>query len=155
MIDGVITKPLVRFPDERGFFEEIIRASDHFFSEGFGQLSRSLMHPGVVKAWHIHKTQIDWWYVVNGKIKVVLYDLRASSATHKELDEFILGDGGQDMIVKIPSGVAHGLKVLAGPADLIYVTSGVYNKEEEGRLPHDDPTIGYDWVGGIPISNKN
>lgn len=155
MIDGIQTKNLIRLPDERGFFEELIRASDPIFSEGFGQLSRSSMVTGVVKAWHVHKSQIDWWYIVKGTIKVALYDNRSSSATHKELNEYTLGDGGQDIILKIPAGVAHGLKVVQGPAELVYVTSGIYSKDEEGRIPHDDALIGYDWVEGMSITNKN
>ena len=155
MIDGVLTKDLIRHPDERGFFEELIRVTDPFFSEGFGQLSRSSMVQGVVKAWHVHKTQIDWWYVVQGTIKAVLYDHRVQSATYRELQEFILGTEGRDSIVKIPAGVAHGLKVLNGPAQLVYVTSSIYTPDEEGRIPYDDPAIGYDWVQGMEITNKN
>jgi len=155
MIAGVATKPLVRYPDERCFFEELIRVLDPFFSEGFGQLSRSSMVTGVVKAWHIHKTQVDWWHIITGTIKVALYDARPESGTYKELNEFILGDGGSDVVLKIPAGVAHGLKVMKGPAELVYVTSGMYTMDEEGRIPYDDPTIGYDWVQGMPITNKN
>lgn len=156
MITGVMIKELVRHPDERGFFEEMIRKSDDFFSEGFGQVSHSHMIAGVVKAWHIHKTQIDWWYVVRGKIKVALYDSREASVTHKELNEFTFDDTEQfNKIIKIPAGVAHGLKVIEGPADLVYITSAMYNKDEEGRIPYNSPTIGYDWVQGMPITNKN
>ncbi len=155
MISGVATKDLIRHPDERGFFEELIRNSDPFFSEGFGQLSRSSMVEGVVKAWHIHKTQIDWWYVVSGLVKVALFDTREESTSRKELMEFLLGEGGRDVILKIPAGVAHGLKVLKGPAELIYVTSGVYTKDEEGRIVYNDGSIAYDWVQGTPITNKN
>lgn len=155
MIQGVQTKPLVRHPDERGFFEELIRVTDDFFHEGFGQLSRSRMHEGVVKAWHVHKTQIDWWYAANGTLKVALYDTREGSPTKGELQEFVIGDGGEPSIIKIPPGVAHGCKVLTGPADLVYVTSSVYTKDEEGRIPYDDPSIGYDWVQGKEITNKN
>ena len=157
LIDGVAVKELVRHPDERGFFEEILRGSDAFFAEGFGQLSHSFMHEGVVKAWHVHATQVDWWYVVRGTVKVALYDKRQTSKTYKELNEFILGDEAvKPLVLKIPAGVAHGLKVLKGPTDLIYVTSGEYNKEkEEGRIPYDDPSIGYDWVQGREITNKN
>ena len=149
MIDGVLVKKLVRHPDERGFLEEIIAIHDPFFTEGFGQLTRTRIELGVVKAWHIHKTQIDWWYVINGTINAVLFDRRK-----KEINEFIMGDGVEDIVLKIPAGVAHGLKVIKGPVDFIYVTSVVYNKEEEGRIPHDDPSIGYDWIQGIPITNK-
>lgn len=155
MIDGVMIKELVRHPDERGFFEEMIRKTDAFFSEGFGQASHSFMHTGVVKAWHIHKTQIDWWYVVSGVIKTALFDLRENSKTYRVLMEIVLGGPQAGKIIKIPPGVAHGLKVLEGPVDLVYVTSGEYLKEEEGRIAHDDADIGYDWVQGIPITNKN
>lgn len=156
MIDGVKVKDLVRHPDERGFFEEMIRMSDEFFAEGFGQVSHSHMVTGVVKAWHIHKTQVDWWYVVRGMIKVALCDMRQSSKTYKALDEFTIGGSdGKNKIIKIPAGVAHGLKVIEGPADLVYVTSGIYNKDEEGRIPYDDPSIVYDWVQGMPITNTN
>jgi dTDP-4-dehydrorhamnose 3,5-epimerase len=155
MIDGVMVKQLVRHPDERGYFEELIRNTDGFFSEGFGQLSHSFMVAGVVKAWHVHKTQIDWWFCTTGKIKMAIYDLRESSTTYKELNEFFLGDYPNNIIVKIPAGVAHGLKVLKGPADLVYVTSGVYSKDEEGRIPYNDQDIGYDWAQGMPITNKN
>ena len=155
LIDGVIKKELVRHKDERGFFEEIIRVSDDFFKEGFGQLSHSYMYGGTIKAWHIHKTQVDWWYVVKGLVKVALYDGRANSPTYKQVEEFTLGEGGQDIVLKIPTQVAHGLKVLKGPAEFIYVTSGTYSKEEEGRIAYDDAKIGYDWVQGVEITNKN
>lgn len=156
MIHGVKTKELVRHPDERGFFEEIIRKTDDFFTEGFAQISHSYMHQGVVKAWHIHKTQIDWWYVVRGTIKAVLFDARKDASTYKETNEFLLNvQGKPNIVLKIPFGVAHGLKVIQGPADLVYVTSGIYTKEEEGRISYTDSDIGYDWVDTIPITNKN
>jgi dTDP-4-dehydrorhamnose 3,5-epimerase len=153
MIVGVMTKNLNRHPDERGYFEEVIRKTDSFFSEGFAQLSRSHMVDGVVKAWHIHKTQIDWWYVATGTLKAVLYDARPDSQTYQKCEEYLLGENASAIILKIPAGVAHGLKVIQGPADLVYVTSGIYNTEEEGRIPYDDATIGYDWVQGRPITN--
>ena len=68
MIEGVVLKTLVTHTDERGFFREIIRSTDDFFKEGFGQWSHSLMYPGVTKAWHIHEKQTDWWYVMDGTL---------------------------------------------------------------------------------------
>lgn len=150
-IDGALTKKLLRHKDERGFFEEIIRVTDPFFSEGFGQLSHSVMLPGVVKAWHVHKTQVDWWYMVKGTVKAVLYDARKASPTYKMLQEFTLGHHGENIVLKIPPGVAHGCKVLGDSAELVYVTSGIYNPDEEGRIAYDDAEIGYDWLKGPEI----
>jgi dTDP-4-dehydrorhamnose 3,5-epimerase len=145
LIEGVIIKKLIRHQDERGFFEEVIRVTDDFFKEGFGQWSYSTMHQGVIKAWHIHKTQTDWWYVGEGTLIAALYDLRKGSSSYRKLNQFKLGQKGEDIVLKIPYGVAHGCKVLSKEAKLFYITSKVYNPNEEGRIPHDDSEIGFDW----------
>lgn len=152
MIDGVSVKKLIKHTDERGFFEELIRVNDDFFKEGFGQLSHSFMYPGVIKAWHLHNTQIDWWFVARGTLKVALYDNRKDSSTYKVILEKLMGKNGENVILKIPAGVAHGCKVLGEEsAELFYVTSKIYNSEEEGRLAHNDSSIGYDWFKDAPI----
>lgn len=151
MIEGVAIKKLIRHKDERGFFEEIIRIDDPFFQEGFGQLSHSIMYPNVIKAWHVHKTQVDWWYITKGTVKAVIYDARKDSPTYRQLQEFIIGEFGEDIVIKIPPGVAHGCKVLGDTAELVYVTSGVYSADEEGRIAYDDSEIGYDWLKGPEI----
>jgi len=130
MIEGVVTKELVTHSDERGFFREIIRVTDDFFSEGFGQWSHSLVHDGVAKAWHLHKLQTDWLYVVSGSMKVGLHDVRPESSTHGVTMELLVGDTYQAQVVKIPPGVAHGYKVLNGPANVIYITSRVYDPSD-------------------------
>ena len=146
MIDGVIIKTLITHTDERGFFREIIRCNDDFFSEGFGQWSVSRMYTGVIKAWHIHQKQIDWWYVSDGVLKVVLYDTRKSSPTYKETMELLMGDNQPSQVLKIPTGVAHGCKCISGPSNLFYITSNVYDPKDEGRIPYNDSEIGYDWL---------
>jgi dTDP-4-dehydrorhamnose 3,5-epimerase len=151
LIHDVSIKELVRHKDERGYFEEIIRVNDDFFKEGFAQLSHSVMYPGVIKAWHIHKTQIDWWYIDHGTLKVALYDKRDDSPTRGVLNEFYLGENGDNLVLRIPPGVAHGCRVMGDTAELVYITSGVYNPDEEGRIAHDDQEIGYDWLKMPPI----
>lgn len=151
MIEGVVFKELFTYPDERGFFREIIRATDDFFKEGFGQFSHSLVYSGVAKAWHIHKRQVDWWYVATGVLKVVLYDGREDSSTHGEILEFLMGDNQPGRVLRVPPGVAHGCKAISGPVHLFYVTSQTYDPSDEGRIPHDDPIIGYDWTGGPAV----
>jgi dTDP-4-dehydrorhamnose 3,5-epimerase len=143
MIEGVEIKQLVTHADERGFFREIIRETDGFFTH-FGQWSHSLMYPGAAKAWHIHQQQTDWWYVI-GALKVALHDLREGSPTRGETMTFMMGDSQGATCVKIPPGVAHGCRAL-DTTHLLYVTSNVYNPEDEGRIPHDDPAIGFDWT---------
>lgn len=147
----MVLKELVTHPDERGFFREILRSTDDFFQEGFGQWSHSLMLDGVVKAWHLHKIQTDYFYVANGVMRVGLYDTRRDSPTYKKTMTFLMGDHEPPVVVKIPPGVAHGCKTIQGPVHLIYLTSHIYNPNDELRIPHDDPEIGFDWLAGPEI----
>jgi len=151
MIKDVIVKKLKTHSDDRGFFRELIRVSDDFFSEGFGQWSHSLMFDGVIKAWHFHRIQTDWWYVVSGVLRVGLCDMRPNSPTFKSVMDFLMGDLQVAQVLKIPPGVAHGCKTVQGPVNLFYVTSHVYNPDDEIRLPFNDPEIGFDWLKGPTI----
>jgi len=151
MIDGVQLKQLTTHTDERGFFREVLRATDSIMLDGFAQLSQAKMDNDVIKAWHIHRFQTDLWLVPLGKIKAVLCDMRHTSwpvlpnelIEQCEFVEYLMGDDCQPFVLRIPPGVAHGLKVLQGPAYLFYITSQVYNPEDEGRIPYD--ALGYDW----------
>lgn len=157
MIDGVKLIPLQTHLDERGFFREVLRVGD---IEEFGQWSHSMMVSSTIKAWHIHQKQTDYFYCPVGIIKVALCDLRqfetllgwifnegvvswGTRETYPTVQEYILGDNQFPQVLVIPPGVAHGLKVLQGPAHLFYVTSKVYNPQDEGRIPYD--ALGYDW----------
>jgi dTDP-4-dehydrorhamnose 3,5-epimerase len=146
MIHGVEFKELITYADDRGFFREIIRNTDELFKEGFGQISHSIVYQGVIKAWHFHKKQTQWNYVVNGLIKVVLHDLRKESPTYNETMEFLAGDNQLPKVYCFPPGVAHGYKCLNGPMNIIYITSGIYDLTDEGRIEHDDKLIGYNWL---------
>ena len=146
MIEGVAIKELITCNDERGYFREIIRTTDDFLKEGFGQLSISHIYKGVIKAWHIHKKQVDWWYVAGGLLRVALYDTRKDSPTFKETMELLLGDDQLAQVLRIPIGVAHGYRCLSKTAFILYITSRVYDGTDEGRIPYDDSQINYDWL---------
>jgi len=151
MIDGIVIKELTTHADDRGFFREIIRVSDDFFSEGFGQWSHSLMFAEVIKAWHFHHLQTDWWYVVSGVLRVGLCDLRPDSPTFRKTMDFRMGDHQPARVLKIPPGIAHGCKTIQGPVHLLYMTSRLYDPADEIRIAHDDPEIGFDWLKGPEI----
>jgi dTDP-4-dehydrorhamnose 3,5-epimerase len=140
------TKILTTYNDTRGFFREIIRENDPLFREGFGQWSHSLMYTGTIKAWHYHRVQTDLWYIAAGVVLAAVCKLKYGSlgpSQNSEVFEFILGDGQEAKLLRIPPNWAHGLKVLQGPAHLLYITSHIYNPEDEHRIAYND--LGYDW----------
>ena len=125
---------------------ELVRSDDPIFSK-FGQCYVSMNYPGVIRAWHYHKKQDDFFVVVKGMIKVGLYDLREGSPTQGEAAELYLGDNNSIML-KIPVGVVHGYKTVGTePSLLINFPSEVYNPQEpdEYRLPWDTDQIHFDW----------
>ena len=146
----VLFKELKSFPDDRGFFREIIRHNDEFFQNGFAQWSHSKMAHNTVKAWHYHHLQTDWWYVPIGVVHVVLFDNRQESPTLGRKLEFKLGEADLDAevlsaVVKIPPGVLHGCKVLSDTAHLMYITNSTYRSEEEGRYPFNSSIAQHCW----------
>ncbi|MBT6052637.1 MAG: dTDP-4-dehydrorhamnose 3,5-epimerase family protein [Candidatus Scalindua sp.] len=145
MIDGVKIIELTTHKDDRGFFREIFRFTEHFENTLVGQLSHSLVNEGVIKAWHGHVYQSQWNYVVSGQIKVALYDNRKTSVTYKETMEFVVADDMKPIAYFFPQGVMHGYKCMKGPMQIIYVTSGVYNIDDEIRISKSDLGIGYNW----------
>jgi dTDP-4-dehydrorhamnose 3,5-epimerase len=138
MINGVKIIELKTHKDERGFFREVFRFPKQFEGVPVGQLSHSMVMEGVVKAWHGHIIQSQWNYVVSGQIKIALYDNRENSKTFKEIMEFTSGEGKKTIAYFFPPGVLHGYKCIKGPMQIIYVTSGVYDMEDEVRKTNKD-----------------
>jgi len=146
MIDGVEIKNLKMIPDERGTLMEILRSDDDLF-EKFGQVYVTTVYPGVVKAWHGHKLQTDFFTVVTGMIKMVLCDLRESSSSNGEIFEMFIGQDNPALI-RIPPGVFHGIKCIGTElAIALNVPTEPYNhaNPDEERLPWNTDQIKYDW----------
>jgi len=147
LIDGVRVKELKLLPDERGFLMEILRSDDEIF-ERFGQVYMTVAYPGVVKGWHYHKVQTDFFTVVGGMMKIVLYDPRADSPTRGEVNEFFMGDLNL-LLITIPPGVLHGMKAIGdGPGYVVNCPTEPYNHgdPDEYRVDPHDNDIPYDWA---------
>ncbi len=150
MIQGVEVKRLTRHADERGYLMEILRSDDEIFNK-FGQCYVSMNYPNVIRAWHWHQKQDDYFVVVKGMIRVGLCDMREGSPTRGEVNEFYLGENN-DIVLKIPVGVAHGYKTVGvEPSLLINFPREVYNPEQtdEQRLPWNTDQIPFNWEIGF------
>jgi dTDP-4-dehydrorhamnose 3,5-epimerase len=146
-IDGVVVKNLVRHPDDRGFFQEILR-DDEGLLRRFGQASLSMSYPGVIKAFHYHELQDDLWFFPVGSAQVVLYDQRGGSKTHG-ITQVLYPGQNNPLLIVIPVGVLHGYRVLGNePLMIVYFTTESYRSEspDEKRIPWNDATVGFDWT---------
>ncbi|HET9476547.1 MAG TPA: dTDP-4-dehydrorhamnose 3,5-epimerase family protein, partial [Dehalococcoidia bacterium] len=89
----------------------------------------------------------DYFVVVQGMCKVGLYDMREGSPTKGVAEAHYLGDNN-NIVLRIPIGVAHGYKTVGTqPSLLINFPTEVYNAEEpdEFRIAWDDPSIPFNW----------
>jgi dTDP-4-dehydrorhamnose 3,5-epimerase len=148
LIGGVRVTPYPVWPDDRGYFQEIIRIGRGLpaaFPPATTQVSAALSVPGTIKAFHYHLEQADCWAVVSGLLQVALVDLRSQSPTFGRRNTMYVGPLRPWQIL-IPPGVGHGYKVAGTePAMLVYVTDRNYNPVDEGRIAYNDPEINYDW----------
>ncbi len=148
LIDGVKLQASSLWPDDRGYFLEVLRVGHGLaghFPTATTQVSTALSHPGIIKAFHFHLHQTDCWAPSVGMLQVALADLRRDSPTFGQKNTIYVG-ALRPWQILIPPGVAHGYKVISlEPAVLVYVTDHFYNPKDEGRIPHNDPRINYDW----------
>jgi len=148
LIAGVRAHPYTVWPDDRGFFLEVVRMGQGLlesFPKDTTQVSAALSYPGTTKAFHFHRYQTDCWVPVQGMLQVALVDLRADSPTFGARNTIYLGSLRRWQLL-IPPGVAHGYKVIGTePALLVYMTDRFYDPKDEGRIPYNDPHIQYDW----------
>ncbi|MHB1502090.1 MAG: dTDP-4-dehydrorhamnose 3,5-epimerase family protein [Candidatus Dormibacteria bacterium] len=159
-IEGVMVKTLVLHTDQRGHFTEQLKRGDRddqgrpFLPEhGFAQMSRSLAFarggnpPELIKAFHWHSRQWDYWDMVAGDARIVLADLRPDSPTRGRIQVVFSGERSPK-VVAIPPLVAHGYQAVSQRDVLLcYYVTEPYRVEDpdEGRIPWDDPRIGFDW----------
>ncbi len=126
---------------------EILRADDTELFTRFGQVYVSATYPGVVKAWHYHKQQVDLFACVAGMVKLVLVDTRSGSPTEGAVNEFFLGSQNP-ALVQVPNLVYHGWKCISTEVALVVNVPNEpyrYDEPDEYRLaPHG--TLPYDWT---------
>jgi dTDP-4-dehydrorhamnose 3,5-epimerase len=143
-IEGLLLRDLKVYADERGDFREIVRHTEPGF-QGFAQLSSSVVYEGIAKAWHLHRDQTESMTNLSGAVKFAFADRREGSPTFGVVADYVVESGLNPQIFTVPPGVAHGYRVVRGPAVICYLTNRVYDPGDQIKIPHDDPAIGYYW----------
>lgn len=146
MIEGLAVKPLKRLLDERGYLMEILRNDDELFQH-FGQAYVSACFPGIIKAWHCHERQYDFFCCVSGNLKVGLYDDRPDSPTRGQTATVVIGLLNP-ALVRIPPLVWHGfMAVGTETAVVLNLPTEPYDREHPDELRREalDPAIPFQW----------
>ncbi len=144
MIDGVKLTPLRQIFDERGKVMHMLRRDSEVFTD-FGEIYFSCTHPGVVKAWHLHKEMTLNYAVISGEIKFVLYDDRPMSKTRGIVQEFFISPENY-YLVTVPPLIWNGFKCVGTETSIVAnCSTQPHEPSEIERKSPNDPTIPYNW----------
>ena len=139
------------FNDERGYFLESF--NENTFQNGIGnqvqfvQDNQSFSSKGVLRGLHYQTgehAQAKLVRVLQGEVLDVAVDVRPNSKTYGEHFSILLSAENQKQFF-IPRGFAHGFLVLSATATFFYKCDNFYNKESEGGLIYNDPSLNIDW----------
>ncbi|HLZ43105.1 MAG TPA: dTDP-4-dehydrorhamnose 3,5-epimerase [Candidatus Sulfotelmatobacter sp.] len=155
-LPGVLVLEPRVFGDERGFFFESY--NEKLFAQlgvdgPFVQDNHSYSRKNVVRGLHyqIKHAQGKLVRVGIGEILDVAVDLRRSSATFGKWEAARLS-GENKRMLWIPSGFAHGFRVISESAHVLYKTTDYYAPEFERTLAWNDPDLKIEWeLDGDPI----
>ncbi|OVE74993.1 dTDP-4-dehydrorhamnose 3,5-epimerase [bacterium E08(2017)] len=109
-IEGLITRPIVKHSDDRGWLAEIFR-TDETDPEVLPVMTYlSITKPGIARGPHAHSEQTDTFaFPGPGDFKLSLWDNRSESPTYKTAQEIIVGESNPAIII-VPPGVVHGYR---------------------------------------------
>jgi dTDP-4-dehydrorhamnose 3,5-epimerase len=144
------------FGDDRGFFLESYNERNFAeigIREHFVQDNHSYSARNVIRGLHyqVGKPQGKLVRVVTGEILDVALDLRRNSPTFGKWQSFTLSGENRRMLW-IPSGFAHGFRVVSEAAHVLYKATEFYAPEEERTVAWNDPQLKIDWqLKGEPI----
>jgi dTDP-4-dehydrorhamnose 3,5-epimerase len=152
-IEGVRTVHFRIFADPRGQFMETFR-TEWFPDRSWEiiQSNRSHSAAGVLRGLHYHHQQVDYWQLLEGKIRVGLADLRPSSPTYRATQTIDI-DAATPVGLFIPVGVAHGFYAQT-PAVLFYLVDNYYNGSDELGVAWNDPSLAIPWGVDKPILSE-
>jgi len=137
------------FGDDRGFFLESYNERNFAeigIREHFVQDNHSYSARNVIRGLHyqVGTPQGKLVRVVTGEILDVALDLRRSSPTFGKWQSFTLS-GENKRMLWIPSGFAHGFRVVSEAAHVLYKATDFYAPEQERTVAWNDPQLKIDW----------
>ncbi|HRI21860.1 MAG TPA: dTDP-4-dehydrorhamnose 3,5-epimerase, partial [Panacibacter sp.] len=109
--------------------------------------NQSSSSKGVLRGLHFQRgefAQAKLVRVLQGKVLDVVVDIRKDSATYGKHVALELSDTSHTQLY-IPRGFAHGFLVLSERAVFFYKCDNYYNKQAEGGIMYNDPSLQIDW----------
>lgn len=143
--EGVHVKELTNIVTRNGITTEFIRTDWGITPKGVNHAIHVVLRANTISAWHLHKLQTDYIFVLDGTIQLALYDKRAESTTYEKLCVLNLSRY-KPCVVNIPPGIWHGLHNMENTKSSFvnyFDREYCYEDPDEYRLPYDANEIPY------------
>lgn len=158
-IEGLLVLEPTLFYDNRGFFCEtynIETFAKYGVNAKFVQDNKSYSHINVIRGLHYQTGEFAQDKLVSvsqGAVLDFAVDIRPDSPTYGQHYSVLLTDKNNRMFF-IPKGFAHGFVAIREGTIFNYKCSNVYNKESEGGIVYNDPTLNINWCVENPIVSE-
>ncbi len=150
-INGVQVRLAVTIPDERGEICEMYSPAWGLSDEPLVYVYQVVIRPYQIKGWTVHQLQSDRLFFSSGAAKIVLYDNRADSPTHKMVNEIFLTERNRGLVV-IPPGVYHVVQNV-GDTEVVFINMPTrpydHADPDKYRLPLNNDLIPYRFPSGL------
>lgn len=150
-IDGVLIIDTDVFGDHRGYFTETWSRPKYAamgIDADFVQDNMSFSaQEGTLRGLHWQNPPYAQSKLVSctkGRVIDVAVDIRKGSPTYGKWVSCELSEDNHRQFF-IPRGFAHGFLTLTPDVEFRYKVDNVYNKESEGGMRWNDPTVNVDW----------
>ncbi|GJL60843.1 MAG: spore coat polysaccharide biosynthesis protein SpsL [Nitrospirales bacterium] len=145
LIHGVEVKETRNLITSNGITTELFRSDWNLISDVVDHIIHVSFRPNAVSAWHMHENRTDYISVIDGSIRIVVYDGRPNSPTAEKVS-IIHSSNMHPTVVTLPPGVWHGFENLDQKVTSIinYANKAYdYKNPDEWRLPWDTEKIPY------------
>jgi len=150
-IEGCYLITYDTFVDQRGYFavpyNKDVFNSNLGYDVEFVQDNMSYSHLGTIRGLHFQTGEYEQAKLVtctSGRVLDVIVDIRKDSPSYGKVVEIELVSMSNKQVF-VPRGCAHGFSALSDNTTFQYKVDNYYNKESEGGIIYNDPTLNIDW----------
>ncbi|MEO0999380.1 MAG: dTDP-4-dehydrorhamnose 3,5-epimerase family protein [Pseudomonadota bacterium] len=141
--EGLVSRSAPTHVDDRGSVVEMFDTRWGWHPDPIEFVYCFTIRPGVVKGWGLHQHHEDRYFLLQGELRVVFYDVRPDSPTCGEVSEIYLSRH-DSRIVNVPAYVWHADHNV-GSTDAMVVNFPTiqydHSAPDKIRLPLDTPLI--------------
>jgi len=115
--------------DDRGWLAEMLKRNE--IEEDIEQIYVATIKPGKIRGNHYHSKRTEWFFVVVGKAKISLEDIKSKEKIDIKISS------KEPQVITIFPGVAHAVKNIG--REIVYLISAqnnIYDPQEPDTIPY-------------------